>query len=212
MHASRFFLAAVAVLSMGLVACGGAAEEADNVASEQSALGEMGCTTAGGNPYGDIIRRGRTTTPTACGTTEHFYSSTSSYDNGPTCADQYIAEVTNIQGRALSVNPVWRSDAQLLPLDNCGGGVIEVGTYMRNASTGQWDVHTTTMRGFNFFGLGCVMFPEAGQTLPSLNGTEGYDTIRVAIQAKYTTAPSSMARITYKVPVAVDIVYPPVPC
>jgi len=211
MNASRVFIMMGMAISMSLVACGGATDEFEQLAEQEGDLGEIGCATAGGNPYSGIIRNGKSVTPTACGTTQQFRSSGTTYTNGATCSNQYIAEVTNISGRKLSVFGVWRHD--LLPLSavNCDQAVIEVGTYMHNASTNTWNVHSTKYRGQWWGGsLGCVVWPDAGYTFPpGITGSEGYDVVRAAGKAYIE---GRLGSPNTPVPVAIDIIYPPSPC
>ena len=213
MNAFRIFIMVgmAASMTVSVAACGGAPEDFE-LAEQEAELGEAGCATVSGTPYSGKSTHGSSATPSSCGTTQHFRSPDSSYNNGSTCSDQYIAEVRNIQGRKLTGMGMWRHD--LIPLDKytCSKAKIKVGTYMRNSSTGLWDVHTTTYSGQWLGGVyGCVVIPDSGQSWVTLNGTEGYDTIRFAARATFSYVTGS-GSIEVKVPVGVDVIYPPSPC
>ena len=205
MNAFRTFIMVgmAASMTVSVAACGGAPEDFE-LAEQEAELGELGCSTVYGTPYSG--RNGTSVTAGACNSFQQFRSSSNTYTNGTTCADQYIAEIRDIQGRALSVQPVWRHDAIPLDATSCSNATIEVGTYMRNASTGTWSVHTSKLKGLYFLG-GCWFLPESGYTYPpTLTGSEGYDLLRVGIKSTI----GGIAVI--KVPTGVDIYYPPSPC
>lgn len=212
MKASPILVALGATLSMSLVACGGAPEDFEQLAEQEAELGEIGCATVWGTPYSGGSRDGKSAEPTACGTRQEFRSLTALYDNGPSCSEQFIAEIRNVQGRKLNVHPAWRNDEAPLVVGQCDRGEMEVATYMRKASTGEWDVHTTKLRGYDFLGLGCIMAPAPGYPYtPSIPANAGYDLVRVAAKATYTVH-MGVGTYKYRVPVGIDIIYPPSPC
>lgn len=216
MNTSRFFSIAGVAFSMALAACGGAAEEAEELAVEQSELGEIGCATVGGNPYVGDRQHGVSREPaTTCGTTFTFSSPNATYTNGATCGDQYIHEFKNIQGRKLQLFPNWDFNSQPIAPGTCENAQVEMATYVRHGVTKQWTTFTTKVNFLSVPGLGCwPLFDTTNHGFPpTLDGTEGYDMIRSATKATYTipATPRSPA-ITYKVPVKVDIRYPPSPC
>lgn len=214
MNTSRFFIAVGVAFSMALVGCGGAQDPSEELAEEQSALGEIGCATVGGNPYGGGRADGSTqAAPASCNTSVGLSSINTSYDNGLTCSGQHISEVTGLAGRKFSILPSWRQDYWSIDSSNCQNASMEVGTYYRNATTHQWTVHTMKV-AYVPFGAGCLPLPDVGYTFPpAVNGTEGYDMVRVAAKATYTIpAQYGRAAIVYKVPTRVEIKYPPSPC
>lgn len=209
MNISRFFIAVGVASSMALVACGGAGDPSEELAEEQSALGEIGCTTAGGTPY--LEKHGKSTTPSSsCNTTQTLYSAHASYDNGPTCTDQYIFEIRDIQGRAFTPVPGLDFD---LDAAWCDRYTVEAALYLRDAATQQWTTHTTKLVGAMNHAGACSLHYAAGySSLPSVSGSEGYDVARLAVKGTLTLYIFVEGPTHYKLPVKVDIQYPPSPC
>lgn len=214
MNTSRFFLVLGAALSMTVIGCGGVADDQERLAVDEAELGEIGCATVGGVPYAGSRTNGSTqVAPSSCSTTVALTSLSTSYDNGYTCSEQFVSEVTGLAGRKFSVLPNWRQDYWFLDSSNCQNAEVEYATYYRNASTHTWTTHTTKI-AFAPVGTSCLGLPVTGSSFPpAVNGTEGYDMVRVAAKATYTIpAQHGRPAIVYKVPTKIDIKYPPSPC
>lgn len=189
-------------LSITLAGCGGPAEPGTGELS--SALGEAACETAGGDPYGGSTTDGTTMSASGtCNTEQSATSPDTTYSNG-TCADRYIVEVTGISGHALQ--PVHRIAATLRS-GTCSSAHLAAAEYLRDVS-GSWTVYTTKLHGV-WSGVGCRFALDADQVaLPSVDGTEGYTTVRVV--AEGYTVDATGAKVKQRV--RLGIAYPPSPC
>lgn len=210
MNASRVFITMGAVLSMSLVGCGGATDGHDQLAAQEAELGEIGCSTAHSIPYLGKSPNGKSKPASAsCGVIDSMQSNSWTYDN-PGCTDQYIFEITDIEGRAFSATPLLDFDIESMW---CGNHAVEAALYLRDATTQQWTVHTTKLVGNLDLGYCTLGLAPGYSSLPSVTGAEGYDLARIAVKGTltlqiYANEPPSV----FKMPVRVDVEYPPSPC